>query len=316
MFPCLPARNICCGHKKCFRNILCPQEMFPSLLSPRNIMGNKASATMCPHLPGPLECLRLLCQYFNAKFPLFHNLAIFFLGNYNFLWSIDNNTSYCPIQSVIILVILNRSDDPATGVPFCYHSYHNRPQSVLLLLLIFFFRGSLFRRALDAEMKDTTSHVLYLKYKKEEKDVKKKGRRYSEVFIYWVFIEHCLFLQWQTFWLREGEHRNLVANNLEIGSNFVKFQETSCKTLYGGLNDLKYIPKVVKRIAFVTNAISDTFSIGKEPATCRGWKITKLPRKTATWNFVSHVISSCFLKHDFLAGFFNFYFYRFLSWEV
>ena len=58
------ARNICCGHKFCvrdtkmfpmlFRNILCPQQTFPSLRSPRNIMGNNVSATMCPRLPGPL----------------------------------------------------------------------------------------------------------------------------------------------------------------------------------------------------------------------------------------------------------------------
>ena len=36
-----------------FRNILCPQQMFPSLRSPRKIMGNNVSATMCPRLPGP-----------------------------------------------------------------------------------------------------------------------------------------------------------------------------------------------------------------------------------------------------------------------
>ena len=30
-----------------FRNILCPQQMFPSLPSPRNMMGNDVSATMC-----------------------------------------------------------------------------------------------------------------------------------------------------------------------------------------------------------------------------------------------------------------------------
>ena len=38
-----------------FRNILCPQQMFPSLRSPRNMMGNNGSATMCPRLPGPLD---------------------------------------------------------------------------------------------------------------------------------------------------------------------------------------------------------------------------------------------------------------------
>ena len=31
-----------------FRNILRPQQMFPSLRGPRNIMGNNVSATMCP----------------------------------------------------------------------------------------------------------------------------------------------------------------------------------------------------------------------------------------------------------------------------
>ena len=61
--PFARARNICCGHKFCvrdtkmflilFRNNLCPQQMFPSLRSPRNIMGNNVSATMCPRLPGP-----------------------------------------------------------------------------------------------------------------------------------------------------------------------------------------------------------------------------------------------------------------------
>ena len=39
-----------------FRNILCLQQMFPSLRSPRNIIGNSVSATMCPRLPGPLAC--------------------------------------------------------------------------------------------------------------------------------------------------------------------------------------------------------------------------------------------------------------------
>ena len=65
MFPRLPARatdadtNFVSGTEKMFlilfRNILCPQQMFPSLRSPRNIMSNKVSATRCPRLPVPLE---------------------------------------------------------------------------------------------------------------------------------------------------------------------------------------------------------------------------------------------------------------------
>ena len=68
MFPHLPARatfvadtNFMSGTQKMFlilfRNILCPQQMFPSLRSPRNIMGNNVSATMCPRLPGPLNTI-------------------------------------------------------------------------------------------------------------------------------------------------------------------------------------------------------------------------------------------------------------------
>ena len=64
MFPRLPARAtfvadtkfVSAGQKMfliLFRNILCPQQMFPSLRSPRNIIGNNVSATTCPRLPGP-----------------------------------------------------------------------------------------------------------------------------------------------------------------------------------------------------------------------------------------------------------------------
>ena len=65
MFPRLPGcakfvadTNFVSGTQKMFlilfRNILCPQQMFPSLRSPRNIMSNNVSATMCPRLPVPL----------------------------------------------------------------------------------------------------------------------------------------------------------------------------------------------------------------------------------------------------------------------
>ena len=65
MFPRLPARatNVVSGTQKMFlillRNILCPQQMFPSLHSPRNIIGNNVSVTMSRRLPGSLarNCL-------------------------------------------------------------------------------------------------------------------------------------------------------------------------------------------------------------------------------------------------------------------
>ena len=64
LFPRLPARatfvadtNFVSGTQKMFlilfRNILCSQQMFPSVRGLRNIMGNNVSATMCPRLPGP-----------------------------------------------------------------------------------------------------------------------------------------------------------------------------------------------------------------------------------------------------------------------
>ena len=48
-----------------FRNILCLQQMFRSLRSPRNIMSNNVSETMCPRLP-----VRLSPYYEVIKFKL------------------------------------------------------------------------------------------------------------------------------------------------------------------------------------------------------------------------------------------------------
>ena len=61
MFPRLPARatfvadtNFVSGTQKLclilFRNILCPQQMFPSLGNPRNIIGNNACVLVCQDL--------------------------------------------------------------------------------------------------------------------------------------------------------------------------------------------------------------------------------------------------------------------------
>ena len=77
--------------------------------------------------PWPWRCLRLLCQYFNANFPLFSWLSYFsFSRKLLFLRLIDNRTSCRLIQSVTILVI-NKSDSRCAVVRFCYHSYDYRP---------------------------------------------------------------------------------------------------------------------------------------------------------------------------------------------
>ena len=64
MFPCLPLRATFVAETKfvsetqmfliSFRNILCLQQMFPSLRSIETIMSNNVSATLCPCLPPPL----------------------------------------------------------------------------------------------------------------------------------------------------------------------------------------------------------------------------------------------------------------------
>ena len=56
------------------------------------------------------------------------------------------------------------------------------------------------------------------------------------------------FYKRKIFGLRGGDHRNIVLNNFELGSNFIKFQENSCKTFHGGMSDLEYIPRTVKHI--------------------------------------------------------------------
>ena len=50
-----------------FRNILCPQQMFPSLRSPRNIMSNNVSATMCPRLPVALDRVKSIKSFLGVK---------------------------------------------------------------------------------------------------------------------------------------------------------------------------------------------------------------------------------------------------------
>ena len=56
------------------------------------------------------------------------------------------------------------------------------------------------------------------------------------------------FYNGKIFGLRGGDHRIIVLNNFDLGSNFIKFQENSCKSFHGGVSDLKYIPRTVKLI--------------------------------------------------------------------
>lgn len=57
--------------------------------------------------------------------------------------------------------------------------------------------------------------------------------------------------------LRGGDHRNIVVNNFEIGSNFIKFEENAPKTYHGGLCDIKYVPRVVKHVRHSTKEMHE-----------------------------------------------------------
>ena len=50
------------------------------------------------------------------------------------------------------------------------------------------------------------------------------GTSSAKSFLYTVY-----FYNGKIFGLRGGDHRNIVLNNFELGSNFIKFQEHSCR---------------------------------------------------------------------------------------
>ena len=77
MFPHLPAcatfvADTNSGTQKMFlilfRNILCLQQMFPSLRTQRNVMSNNVSATMCPRLPVPLRAQNNKTRFFSLLY--------------------------------------------------------------------------------------------------------------------------------------------------------------------------------------------------------------------------------------------------------
>jgi integrase len=125
-------------------------------------------------------------------------------------------------------------------------------------LFLFVRRFCLFRRALDAEIKSGAREGLHIKFKKKEKEFVSE----EEEEMFWKqgllgtdtaksLLNTVYF--YNGFGLRGGEHRNMVVNNLEIGTNFIRFENVS-KTYYGGLSDLKYIPRVVKHVCYEIGA--------------------------------------------------------------
>ena len=104
-------------------------------------------------------------------------------------------------------------------------------------------------------MKNGVREGLHIKCKKEEKEFVSE----QEEAVFWQkkllgttsaksLLNTIYFYNGKVFGLREGDHRNIVVNNFEIGPNFIKFEENASKTYHGGLCDLKYVPRVVKHV--------------------------------------------------------------------
>ena len=98
--------------------------------------------------------------------------------------------------------------------------------------MLLFYRFALFRRVLDAELKDATREGVHLKSKKEEKEAISD----EEEELFWrlnllgmstakSLLNIVYFYNSKLFGLRGGKHRKLVVNNFEMGINFVKFKE-------------------------------------------------------------------------------------------
>ena len=104
-------------------------------------------------------------------------------------------------------------------------------------------------------MKNAMKEGLHIKCQKEEKEfvTAEEERKFWEMNLLGTSSAKSLlytvyFNNGKIFGLQGGDHRNIVLSNFELGSNFIKFQENSCKTFHGGVSDLKHIPRTVKHI--------------------------------------------------------------------
>ena len=96
---------------------------------------------------------------------------------------------------------------------------------------LFLITFAIFRRILDAEMKDGTRAGVGLKSKQKEKepvtDEEERQLWQSGVFgmetaKYFLNVVYC-----KLFGLRGGEHRRICSKNFEIGDNYIRFEENA-----------------------------------------------------------------------------------------
>ena len=118
------------------------------------------------------------------------------------------------------------------------------------------------RKVLNAEMKDATRQGLEVKNKKPEReqitDAEEEvlwekgllGSSTSEVILNTVY-----YYNGKLFGIRAKEHRDLRFQNIRVDNNYIIYDETVSKTYHGGLNQLKYQPRVSKHFCHEANTM-------------------------------------------------------------
>lgn len=102
-------------------------------------------------------------------------------------------------------------------------------------------------------MKDGTRKGLAVKFKKAER----QEVTAEEEELFWSkgllgnetatsLLNTIYYYNGKLFGLRAREHRELRYINIRVENNFIVFDESVSKTFHGGLNDLKYKPRLVK----------------------------------------------------------------------
>ena len=125
-------------------------------------------------------------------------------------------------------------------------------------------RFSTFRKALDAEMRETNKMgIAQAKKKPERSDVTDEeelelwrqnllGGQSAE-----SLLNTLYFYNGKLFGLHANEHRLLRISNIVLVDNLIIFDESLSKTFHGGLKDLKKQARYIKHICHQPNEIHD-----------------------------------------------------------
>ena len=137
----------------------------------------------------------------------------------------------------------------------------------------------IFRRALDAEMKDAARAGVTLTNKKKENVLvtENKEQKFWEMGLLGCksaksLLHTVYYYEGKLFGLCGGEYRNITVANFDSGSNFIRFEENVVKTFYGVLTDLKYKPRVVTHLCHPFNAPLSSFKRKTRMLSC--WSIS------------------------------------------